>query len=162
MRLLWAAGQPEHSHLMEFEQLVADETVNEVGGHQPPSPVQRLAVEEAVLVHVAPHQQVVACVDVQLGLGVVVGRLRERVVRVPAKCTPGVRTDFICNRSFLLGHEYVTATLAGNVKHVEKFVVGEHLVRQHAGAEQTPVHQPRPWSIGNPNVSIWIYHISFD
>jgi hypothetical protein len=90
MRLLWAAGQPEHRHLMELEQLVADESVNEVGGHQTASPVQRLAVEETVLVHVAPHQQVVARVDVQLGLGVVVGRLRERVVRVPAKLFPRV------------------------------------------------------------------------
>jgi hypothetical protein len=65
-------------------------------------------------------------------------------------------------RARLLGHEYVAATLAGDVQHVEHFVVGEHLVRQHAGPEQAPVHQPRPWSIGNPNVSIWICHISFD
>jgi hypothetical protein len=97
VRFLWAAGQPEHRHLMELEQLVADEAVDEVGGHQPAPPVQRLAVEEAVLVHEAPHQQVVAGVDVQLGLGVVVGRLREWVVRVPAKCVPGVRKRFAGN-----------------------------------------------------------------
>ena len=66
--------------LVEVHQIVALQLLHKVGGDEAPPAVEDLAVVEAVLVHVSPHQDVVAGVDLQLGLGRLVGGVLEEGV----------------------------------------------------------------------------------
>ena len=75
-----AVADAEDDLLVEVDQVVALQLLDEVGGDEAAPPVEDLAVVEAVLVDVAPHQDVVARVHLQLSLGRLVrGMLQRRI-----------------------------------------------------------------------------------
>lgn len=84
---------------MELEQVIADEFLHKVRRDESPTSIQSFRVEEAVLVWLSPHEEVVATLDRQLGLGILVGRVLEGLV--------GEARDVD-----------VAASLAGYVEHV--------------------------------------------
>lgn len=103
-------AQSEHG-LMKLQQIVTDEFLYEVGGHEASPSVEALGVEEAVLVGLAPDEKIVAALNGQLGLGIFVRRVLERLVTES-------------------GDVNVTTTLAGYVEHVDLSLGHEVLVRQ--------------------------------
>lgn len=97
---------------MEFKEVITNELLYEIGRNQAPPAIERLRVQKAILVGLSPDQQVVPPRDRQLGLGVLVGRVLERLVAETSNV-------------------HVASALARNVEHVH-LALGQYRVGRQA------------------------------
>ena len=77
--------ETEDGGSVELDSILALQPLNKVGQDESLLAVQELTLVEAVLVHVDSDQDVVAGSQRQLRLGILIGRLAERVVRIPER-----------------------------------------------------------------------------
>lgn len=84
---------------MEIQEIVTHQFLDKIGWYEAPSAVERLRVEEPIVVGLAPHEEIVATLYGQFSLGVLVWRVLKGLVAEASNVD-------------------VASTLSRNVKHV--------------------------------------------